>query len=131
MTQSDPFTLSVEAPESNPGGPARFVLYFYLGEPDASTVRTLPAGLGLFCRPSPLTDGMTIPSLKKITNNIGKTNQLGESDFPSSPAPSVVLDKPNGLGKVATVFIQGLILDSFSPQGQAAVTNGIRLQLLP
>jgi len=130
LTQSDPFLLEMFEPNSIPGGPAPFVLYFYVGQPTAATVRTLPKQLGLFCMPSPLTDA-SIPSLKKIANNIGKQNKLGVPNIPSTPAPSTVLNKPNGIGKTGTVFLQGLILDNFSPNGQAAVTNGLKIVLTP
>jgi hypothetical protein len=130
MTQSDPFLLTMDAPPSKPGGPSRFVLYFYVGTPTAATLRALPLGLGTFCMPTYMTDENPA-GLKRVTNNIGRVNQLGQSDFPSSPAPSAVLDKPSGIGKTGTIFIQGLVLDAWSPQGQAAITNGIQLELLP
>lgn len=130
FSQTDPFTVSMVEPPAIPGGPAKFVLYFFLGSPTASTVRTLPIGLGTFCMPIFLTDANP-QGLKKLTNNIGKPNQLGVSDFPSQPAPTTVLQKPSGIGVSLTAYMQGLIIDPGSPQGQAAVTNGIVLEVTP
>jgi hypothetical protein len=128
--QSDPFSLALVEPPSIPGGPAPFVLYFHRGTPSASSVRVLPRGVGTICNPIPLTDS-SIPTLLKITNNIGRPSKLGVSDFPSSPAPSVVATRPRGVGLTLTVFVQGLIIDSLSPQGQAAVTNGLLVRFVP
>jgi hypothetical protein len=43
-------------------------------------------------------------------------------------APSVVLRRAAGIRTVATFFVQGIIVDSASPSGRAAVTNGIVVQ---
>ena len=67
--------------------------------------------------------------LRRVWNNIGKPNQLGVPDLPSKAAPSTVLDLPGGPGLTASVWIQGLILDSNAPSGVAAITNGIALSI--
>jgi hypothetical protein len=127
ISQSDPFTLSMEAPPSKPGGPSKYALYAWVGAPAADTVRALPFDLGMSCKVMPPNSEPGSPQLdpKKIWNNIGKPGILGTADLPSSPAPYLLLDKPGGVGKSLTFFVQGIILDSLAPQGQAGVTNGV------
>jgi hypothetical protein len=87
-------------------------------------VRTLPFGLGETCIPTPLSGGGP-PNPKAIWNNIGKTARLGAATLPSAPAPSILFSRAGGLGRTVTFTVQGLILDSASLQGQAAVTNAV------
>jgi len=124
-TSDAPFSIRMDAPPSKPGGPSRFALYAWIGGPTPSTLRILPFGLGVSCMPMPLTnDGP--PNVKKIWNNIGREQKLGVPTYPSSPAPTVVLSKPNGLGRTGTFFFQGIIVDSASLSSfKAAVTNGV------
>jgi hypothetical protein len=125
----DPFEIRMDAPPSMQGGPARFALYAYVADPIASRVTLLPQRLGFFCMETPI----TVPSpwmLKKIWNNIGKESILGTPDLPSTPAPSIVLDRPGGLGAAAEFFLQGILVDPWAPSGKAAITNGIRVRSL-
>ena len=119
-----PFTLSMQAPPSRPLGPSRFAAYATAGAPSPSRVRSLPFGLGEMCLPTPLSGGGA-PLPKAIWNNIGKPARLGAATLPSAPAPSVLFTRPGGLGRRVTFTVQGLILDSASLQGQAAVTNAV------
>lgn len=130
LSENDAFLLSMTEPPALVGNTAKFVLYIHVQPPNAGSVRTLPMGLGDFCKPIFLTDENPA-QLVRVTNNIGKENALGESDFPSVKAPSDIVDRPNGVGKTGTFFFQGLIIDPMSPQGQAAVTNGIEVTLTP
>jgi len=120
-----PLTLRLNAPPALSGGPAAFVLYAWLGSPNPASVQSLPFELGSICMPVPLSGGAPQPAL--IWNNIGLEELLGAPSLPSQPAPSVVLELPQGLGLSGTFFLQGLIVDSAAPSGIAAVTNGITL----
>lgn len=124
VAASAPFEIRVDRPPSKPAGTSRFALYAWLGTPSPATERDLPFSLGRSCFPMPLSGGPPRP--RRTWNNIGKNAFLGAPTDPSSPAPSVVLSLP-GLPAAggATFFLQGLVIDSAAPNGQAAVTNGI------
>jgi len=122
----EPFELRMERPTSRTTGQVGFALYAWVGVPSYRTQRRLPFALGRSCMPTPLTsDGP--PNARQIWNNIGLRSALGEPTLPSSRAPSVVFSKPNGVRKRGSFFFQGFIADAASPNGQAAVTNGILL----
>lgn len=128
IDRADPIAIRVENPPSKETGRSRYALYLWTREPSGATRRFLPYGLGATCLPTPLTPGG--PQPKRIGNNVGKTRILGEDNWPGgSPeaAPATVLDRPNGIGKAITLFVQGIILDASAPNGQAAVTNGITI----
>ena len=123
--QFDPFQIFVDRPPSKGGvGQSRYALYVWVGRPRPCTMRTNPMSIGVTCMPTPLT-GMAAPRPKHVWNNIGKTNFLGVPTLPSSPAPTVVLNRPGGLRKELTLFFQGFIIDTAGPNGSAAVTNGV------
>ncbi len=124
VSQFDPFTISMAAPPSKPLGPARFVLYAWLGRVTPCTRRTVPRGVGGSCMPMPLS-GPAMPAPKQIWNNVGKTGVLGVPTLPSTPAPSTVMSRPAGLRKTATFTLEGLVIDSDSPSGLASITNTI------
>ncbi len=128
LRSDSPFTLDVAGPPSNPGGPARFVLYGWFGHPNESTAAILPIGIGTTCLAIPLVGD--VPAPVAIWNNVGRTPQLGEPTLPSVPAPTTLLSKPGGLGIEGALFFQGLVLDGGSPEGRVAVTNGIAVRLL-
>lgn len=119
--------ISVAAPPAQPAGPSPFVLYAWLGLPNALTVRELPFSIGTLCMSAPLTGGPPAP--REIWNNIGKPQLLGASTRQSSPAPSVVFTRPGGVGLDVSFFVQGILVDPGSSQGQAAVTNGVGVVL--
>ncbi len=123
-----PISVSMQA---SPGGPSPgpFVMYLHIGEPVPQTpVVTLPRNLGLFCFPIPPTGGNPQPF--KIWNNIGRQQQLGNPDFPSTPAPSVVLNAPAGAPNAVTATLQAILLDDGSAaDGPASVTNAIILRV--
>lgn len=116
-----PLDIVVQAPPSNPSGPAPFALYAWIGAPNASSVMPVPRATGTICRS--FLDGAGGP--KRLANNTGIA-QLGVEHWPgppSQPAPAVVLNLPGGLGKVGTFTFQGIVIDSNAPNGLAAVTN--------
>lgn len=129
ISATDPLRIEMDVPPSRAGGSSRFALFGWAGEPSASTTRELPFGLGCSAMPTPLSPGGALLRPIEAWNNIGKPRFLGSSTLPSSPAPCTVLDLPGGLGFRATLFFQGFILDSAAPNGKAAVTNGIVLEV--
>lgn len=120
---ADALQIRMDAPPSRPAGPSVFALYATLGTPGYAGLDPQPHGVGLSCIPTPLTGG---PTPKRIWNNTGKP-QLGSANADSSPAPSVILDLPNGTGIAVTVFLQGILADTSAPNGKGAVTNGIEI----
>ena len=127
----DPLMISVEAPPSRPR--SRFAMYAwpidYRGVP--YQFLQLPFGLGATALPTPLLP-REWPQPNRIANNLGYAAQLGVDNWPGPalpPAPAVLLNRPNGLGRAARFFLQGFILDSAAPNGQAAVTNGIDVRV--
>jgi hypothetical protein len=127
-TTGSPLTVSLDVPPAGPN-PAKFALYVWIGEPDETTEALQPKGIGTMCFPTPLTGGA--PQPKKIWNNIGKFGQLGEPSYPSSPAPSVVFDKPSGRPNPLTVTFQGFILDQGSAADKpASITNAVVLKVV-
>ena len=128
LATSDPLEMRVERPPSKTSGTSKYAMYLWLRVPTAATVRTLPAGIGVTCLPTPL-NGPGGPQPKRIANNIGYTGQLGAENWPgppTSPAPAVLLSLVP-VGRPITLFAQGLVLDSASVHGTVAVTNGIEV----
>jgi len=126
--QGTAVTIFMDAPPSGPTS-ARFALYVWLGEPSEGTVTPHPVQLGEMCFPTPLAGGT--PQPKKIWNNIGKFPQLGYPDYPSSPAPSMVLSKPSGISNPLTATFQGFIMDDGSAANKpASITNAVILKVV-
>jgi len=125
LSPADPLTMRVERPPKVSRLSPRIAMYLWTRAPSPSTTRTLPFGIGTTCLPTPLNPGGTQP--KFIANSIGFTGQLGVENWPgppTSPAPTTLLALPS-IGRTATFFVQGLILDAGSVHGMVAVTNGI------
>jgi hypothetical protein len=128
LRPQDPFTLQMLSPPSAQGGEARFVLYLWLGELHVDLVRQLPFGLGPTCRPMVLSSPPPALDPVVIWNNIpGHARLLGLVTRPSMAAPTIVERLDAGLGIEVELVLQGIIVDSASPQGQAAVTNAVRV----
>lgn len=124
----DPFSLCLFAPPSL--STARYVLYLWLGAPRVPTVKILPFGLGVTGMPTPLTSSCS-PQPVRIANTLGHTALLGTDRWPgppTAPAPTCLLNIP-GFPLEIDFYVQGLIVDPQSPQGQLAVTNGIRVEV--
>jgi hypothetical protein len=117
------------APPSKPSGPSRFFLAAWAAVPSDATLTPLPAGLGTACLPMPIVGGSPRPGA--IWNNFGgeAATRLGAATHPSSPAPSVVFRSASGIGREVTFFLQGIIADAAAPNGRAAVTNGILVEI--
>ncbi len=124
VTPTTSFNLSIN---QTPASGHRYAMYVWVGGPTSSTVNTLPQGVGMICRRTPLTGGSGQPV--RLTNNtgraiVGTTNWPGGTKPPANPT-TVLLNVPTGLHRSGTFFFQGIELDPGSPNGQAGVTNGI------
>lgn len=118
-----PIIIDITTSESGPGK-AFYVLYAWLGAPDASTVSPQPLDIGATCFPTFLTVGLPKPSV--IWNNVGHENQLGVPTFPSFPAPSTVFVSDRGSGRPLTFTLQGFLEDNGSAAAAPwSVTNAI------
>jgi hypothetical protein len=108
---------------------ASFALYAWLARPEERTSTPQPHGLGTTCFPTFLTGG--IPRPDKVWNNIGHPFWLGEPDFASEPAPSLVMYKPGGWPHPVTATFQGFILDDGAANDAgASVTNGVVVEIV-
>ena len=120
-------TLDLDAPSLGPES-APFVLYLFDGAPDPETLAVLPRGAGTIGFPPPFLGGRP----RVIWNNVGYEPLLGAPELPSSPAPTRVVDAPNGTAVAAVVTLQGVILDEGSEGSAAAsVTNAVVLEIVP
>jgi hypothetical protein len=120
-------SIDVVASASGPD-PGPFVLYLWDGKPEPSTLTLLPKSLGTLCFPMLATGGE--PQPRKTWNNLGRYRKLGSPDFPSTPAPSNVLDAPRGVGFPVTATLQGILLDNGSvAEGPASITNAVVLRV--
>ncbi|MBI3844200.1 MAG: hypothetical protein HY292_06115 [Planctomycetes bacterium] len=118
----------VAAPSSRTD--ARFVVYAWLGAPDATSLTPLPRGLGTMIFPTPFAG--TTPRPGAIWNNIGRFARIGVPTAPSSPAPSLLFRRPRGARAPAVVALQGLIQDSGSLSTDGfSITNAVVLHIAP
>jgi hypothetical protein len=125
----EPIEVRMEASPSGPS-PGPFVLYAWPGEPDSLTMTVQPHGLGMSCFATYLSGG--IPKPRWVWNNIGHPYYLGEPDFPSEPAPSVVVDDSSGAPRPGVVTLQGILVDDGAVgEGRASVTNAVIVQVVP
>ncbi|MBI1851378.1 MAG: IPT/TIG domain-containing protein [Planctomycetes bacterium] len=124
----DPIGAFVNSPSTTPS--ARFCVYAWLGSPNAATRTMLPHRLGSMVFPTPFAG--TTPQPRTLFNNLGHTAILGVRTAPSSPAPSVLFNRPGGLARSLTAAFQGLIEDpgSMIPEG-VSVTNAVVLRITP
>ncbi len=123
-----PLSIFVNTPSSLTSAP--FVLYGWLGAPDASTLVTVPRGLGAMAFPTPFAGGS--PQPRVVWNTIGHAAVLGAPTFPSSPAPTLVARRPSGMPAPVVATLQGLVRDegSASPL-RYSVTNAVVLRIGP
>lgn len=126
FSRATPVAILVNRPPLH-FGPAPFVLYLWRAAPSNATVRSLPGGLGRIALPMPLAPGSPAPLV--VWNNAGRPGRLGAATQSSSPAPFVVVNRPQGFGVGGTFTLQGVIADPGAPNGRAAVTNGIVLEV--
>jgi hypothetical protein len=121
-----PISIFIAAPSAS-AGTALFALYAWAGAPQPGDERAMPYGVGIACRPMLPVHGAPQPGA--VWNNTGKSS-LGIPTHPSSPAPSLVLSRPNGLGRTLRFFLQGVVADPGSKGTRpASVTHGILVQV--
>lgn len=124
--KGDPILVSVGAPPLATR-PSPFALFVWAGVPPLGSAAPLPFGIGAACWPMPLGGGSPQPAA--VWNNTGRA-ALGAPTFPSTPAPSIVLGRPAGLGRAATFSLQGIIADPGSAgTRRASVTNAIVVEV--
>ncbi len=122
-----PIEIAMVAPPAGPA-PAPFALYVWFGAPDLANDYPQPWSIGTMCFPSFLTIG--VPKPARIFNNARHRGLLGVPDYPSKPAPSILVSRPQGVSTPVTATLQGLIADSGSAGAvPASVTNAIVLEL--
>jgi hypothetical protein len=119
-----PIDVHVTTPPSA-AGRVPFVLWAWSEEPRRDTVTLLPFGLGLSSRPMPFAGAD--PAIRATWNAWGRARAFGSPRDGTPQAPATVFSDRNGAGRPARVFLQGLVLDAWSPSGAAAVTNGVIL----
>ncbi len=121
LQTGQPILIAMVNPSSR-SAPSRFALYARVGEPGAGMLTSLPRGLGYMIFPPPFRGGHPAA----IWNNAGFQPILGTPTLPSSPAPSVVLNRPGGAPNPITVALQGLIEDDGSQIPERwSVTNAV------
>ncbi len=130
---TDEQLISVSMLKPIAGGTGKFVLHANVGDSSAGTPVELPFDVGLVCFPFLFSQGAA-PVI--VANNIGKTNQLGQSSFfggtteDPAPAPTTYFYPNLPLGTVLT--FQGVILDPASASARgASATNAVTLEILP
>lgn len=122
----EPITILMAAPPAASSA-APFALFGWTTVPVPGERRfALPFAIGETCLPTPLTGGSPLPFV--IWNNTGLA-LLGVPTRPSSPAPAIVVRLPRGLGRPANAFVQGIVRDTMAPNGLAAVTNGVAIEI--
>ena len=99
-----------------------------IGEPDLTTLATLPRGAGTLVFPAPFT--RRAPQPRAIWNNLGFASTLGTASLTSRPAPSIVFAAPHGAARPATVTMQGLIADDAAGIAErVSITNAVIVRI--
>ncbi len=124
LDRSEPLRIEMFAPSEGPE-PARFVAYAYDAHPDSITLSPQPFGLGIASFPTPL-DRNAPQQHVAVFNNLGYEARLGAADTPSSPAPSVLVQRARPLSFPAELTIQGIIEDAGSnADAPVSLTNAV------
>jgi hypothetical protein len=119
---NQPFAITLVAPSGGPAT-ARHATYLWIGQPNDTSGRVQPLGLGTMVFPTPWVGGM--PQPRRIYNNIGHNALLGTPTNSSSPAPSTIVNVSHGLPNVGLkITAQGFIQDHNSAASRlASITN--------
>ena len=108
-----------------------FTVYAYRRVPQRSNVteqNRLGINLGFACFPTPFTGGSPQPD--KIFNNLRHEPILGTPDFPSTQAPSTLINKPGGVSHAVTASLFGFIRDDGAANpNRFSVTNLVVLRI--
>ena len=117
---SQPFTISMLQPTTNPLFPSPFGIGAYIGIPGSAQVTPLPFGIGTLCIPSTLlTPGY--PGAFMLTNNFDATFP---QFLPSTPAPWSATNV--GLPFSLEITFQGVV---FGTPAQLQATNALVLRI--
>jgi hypothetical protein len=123
---SSPIQVDVLAPTTT--ATARFVMYGWVGIPDASTLTPHPRGIGSTVFPTPVIGGA--PQPVKIWNNLGFRGTLGQPGCPSMPAPSILVFLRRGAPSPVVGTLQGFIQDPGSIIAEGvSITNAVVLHV--
>ena len=126
-------SIIVDIAKPAAGGNGKFLVHMNAGLPTSSSIQTLPASLGPSCFNFLVSQGGTPVS---IWNSIGKTNQVGSSNYFGTPiadpgrAPQTFLilgsGDPANIPPGSAFTFQGVIINpaATSPKG-ASVTNAV------
>ncbi len=118
-----PVTMGILAPPGGPN-PAAFALYAWPGEAGPSDPAEQPYNIGTACFPMPLSNGNPSAPPTTLVNNIGYPGILGIPLLPGVyPAPTYIVQ--NVILARGTWTLQGIIIDSNSPDGLLSLTNTI------
>lgn len=126
LDRDAPIAVDVATPPTR--DVARFAIYGFAGFPDRTTETPQPFGLGVTCFDTPYGGDFELPRV--IWNNLGQPLLFGEPTAPSDPAPTRLVDRPQGIGRRARGTIQGFIRDdaSMHPKG-LSITNAVVLDI--
>ncbi|MBI3843293.1 MAG: DUF1929 domain-containing protein [Planctomycetes bacterium] len=131
LAPTDRLTITMATPPSRTVQGARFALYVSRGFPTSATRTRQRRGatdLGDACFPTPFSGGA--PQPLRIANNWGRENILGVASLPSTPAPSVVIDRSSGIGRAIDVTLQAIVRDDASLSGTgASLSNAVLLRV--
>ncbi len=130
LAPGSPLSITMIQPPSRAGRSpeSHFALFGWRALPRGAALVSLPLETGCLVLPIPVTGRS--PQPRRTWNNIGFGAYLGEPDEPSSPAPSTVVNLPNGLARPVTFTLQGLIRDDGSAgRRRVSPTNGIVVRI--
>lgn len=122
--------LAIELMPSSAGpAPARYAMYAWLDEPDESTLRLQPFGLGWMSFPTPLQPGAGNQPVA-VWNTLGRPGRLGASTMPAAVAPTALIDLPGGIGSPLRFTVQGFLEDAGSvANGPVSVSNALVIRI--
>lgn len=132
LAPTTPLDICIESPPSAAGGSVGYVVYLWNVAPANGLHAFLPQNIGCTALPTPLS-GSQSPQPLRRANTLGFPKLLGTTvwPIPPQPTPFKLLSLANGVGFPTTFYLQGLISDSDSVQGDVAVTNGILVRIEP
>lgn len=124
ISRTEPLRVDLGVSSAGPAT-ARFAIYAWRAEPDASTIRLQPHGLGWMSFPTPLQMEPTNQPVA-IWNTLGRPGRLGHATRSSTIAPTTLLEVQRGTRVPVTFTLQGFIEDLGSQaQGPVSITNAI------
>jgi VCBS repeat protein len=105
----EPVRVNIVPPPAGPAS-AHFAVYAWGREPRPGTSIEVRSFGGRIIMPIPASGGR--PQPHATANNLGYTTLLGMPTRDSLPAPSILMDRPDGLRGSHTISVQGFIEDA-------------------